>query len=153
MIISCTGHRPPKLGGYELPNPIYLKICQETEQSLLELKPEKCLSGMALGYDSYFASVVLKLGLPLVAVIPFKGQESQWPETSQKAYRMLIDKASEVIIVSEGGYSAQKMQIRNQYLVDNCDLLLACHDGSPGGTGNCVAYAESIGKPIRRIIP
>ena len=47
MIVAFTGHRPQKLGGYKLPNPTYIKVCQEIESTLKELKPEKVISGMA----------------------------------------------------------------------------------------------------------
>jgi len=40
------------------------------------------------------------------------------------------------------------MQTRNIWMVDNCDLVLALWDGSDGGTGNCIKYANKIGKPI-----
>jgi len=153
MIIACTGHRPPKLGGYELPNAIYNEICQKTEKILLELKPDKCISGMALGYDSYFANICIKLNIPLVAAIPFEGQEKMWPEKSKKIYQSLLQKASEKIIVCEGGYSAYKMQIRNEYLVNNSDILLACFNGSSGGTKNCVEYARKMKKEIIIIDP
>lgn len=49
MIVAFTGHRPDKLGGYKLPNPTYVKVCQQIETKLVELKPEKIISGMALG--------------------------------------------------------------------------------------------------------
>lgn len=152
-MIAFSGHRPDKIGGYSLPNPTYTKICQETENILLQLKPDKCISGLALGYDQYAMSVCLKLGIPVLAAVPFLGQEKAWPEASQKSYRRLLAKAAEVVIVSEGGYAPWKMQTRNEWMVNNCDLLLCCWDGSRGGTGNCVVYAEKIGKPIRRIIP
>jgi uncharacterized phage-like protein YoqJ len=158
LIISCTGHRPEKLPnketGYILPNPTYNKICQETEKLLIELKPDKVMSGMALGYDQYFANIAIKLNIPLIAIIPHEGQERIWLKASQILYNKLRSQASEEIIVSSGGYSAYKMQIRNQYLVNNCDLLIACFDGDPKGrTYNCVKYAESIKKEVIIIDP
>lgn len=157
MIIAGTGHRPDKLPnketGYKLPNPTYIKICKEIEKHLLELKPEKVISGMALGYDSYLAFVTLKLGIPLIAAVPFQGQELAWPQASQNAYNALLKRATEVVIVSEGGYSAHKMQIRNEWMVNHCDVLLACYDGSPGGTGNCIKYAKNLNKNIIIIDP
>lgn len=147
MIISCTGHRPPKLGGYDLPNLIYVYVCKQTEKILKELHPDKCISGMALGYDLYFANICVKLGIPFIAAIPFLGQEKMWPESSKRIYNSLLNKAESVVIVSEGGYSAAKMQIRNCWMVDNSDKVLACWDQSEGGTGNCVKYAKSVKSP------
>jgi uncharacterized phage-like protein YoqJ len=44
--------------------------------------------------------------------------------------------------VSPGGFTSYAMQIRNEWMVDHCDLLVALWDGSPGGTGNCIRYAK-----------
>ncbi|MFA5401743.1 MAG: hypothetical protein WC359_14930 [Dehalococcoidia bacterium] len=38
-------------------------------------------------------------------------------------------------------------ELRNQYMVDSADLVIACWDGSSGGTANCVKYAEKAGIP------
>ena len=116
VIISFTGHRPSKVGGYIIPNPIYDYICQEIERLLKELKPNKVISGMAVGIDQWAAKIACQLDIPFVAAIPFKNQECKWPLESQKAYHLLRKLAIEEVIVSEGGYTASKMQIRNQYL-------------------------------------
>lgn len=152
-ILAFTGHRPDKLGGYKLPNPTYLKVCQAIDAKLRELKPEKVISGMALGIDQWGAFIAHKLGIPFIAAVPFLGQEKAWPLASQKTYHQFLKLASEVVIVSEGGYSAEKMQIRNEWMIDRADIVLACWDGSSGGTRNAVMYAEKIGKPVIRINP
>lgn len=153
MIVAFSGHRPDKLGGYNLPNPTYVSVCQKLEAILKELKPDKAISGMALGIDQWAANICIKLGIPFIAAIPFIGQERVWPAESQRIYKILLVRAAEQHIVCEGGYAAQKLQIRNEYMVDNADLVVTVWDGSPGGTGNCVAYAEKVKKPIHRIIP
>lgn len=153
MIVSFTGHRPDKIGGYKLPNPTYIHICQQLEKTLKELKPTKAISGYALGIDQWAANVCFNLGIPVITAVPFIGQEKMWAEESQKIYQKLLAKASEVVIVSEGGYSPIKMQIRNEWMTDRCDKLIAVWDGSNGGTGNCVSYARSINKPIIIIDP
>lgn len=40
------------------------------------------------------------------------------------------------------------MQRRNEFMVDNADMVLAYHDGSEGGTKNCVDYAKSQGAVV-----
>lgn len=157
MILACTGHRPDKLPdkktGYILPNPTYIKICRETEKILKELKPDKCISGMALGYDSYCANICIKLGIPFIAAVPFKDQDKVWPDSSKRIYHKLLSKAESVVIVSEGEYSAEKLQIRNEWMVDNANILLACWNKSKGGTANCINYAKSVGRDIVYIDP
>lgn len=141
MILSGTGHRPDKLGGYKLPNPTYDKICQNIEHTLLDLKPEKVISGFCIGYDLWLANIAMKLKIPVMAAVPFEGQEKNWPADSQRIYNILLNKASEKVIVCDGGYSAHKMQLRNEFLVDQCDVLLACWNGEKsGGTYNCMNY-------------
>jgi uncharacterized phage-like protein YoqJ len=153
MKIAFTGHRPNKLGGYISPNPIQQWVCWCIEDELSGRNGITVISGMALGVDQWAARIAVKLGIPFIAAVPFKGQESAWPLTSRRTYHKLLKKAAQVVIVSDGEYSAQKMQIRNEWMVDNCDVLVAVWDGTPGGTGNCVRYAEKQGKNIIRINP
>lgn len=108
---------------------------------------------MALGVDQDFAFVCTEMKIPWVAAIPFVGQESQWPRTSQEFYKELLSYAYCTFVVTGGGYSPHKMQRRNQWMVDNCDLLVAVWDGTNGGTGNCVEYAQSVNREIYRISP
>ena|SRR5579885_338306 len=159
MIIAFTGYRqnklPNKETGYIIPNPTYNYVCQETEKLLLKLKPEKCISGMSTGYDQFAAFVCIQLGIPFIAAIPHIGQEKIWPQKSQDQYNWLLKKASEIVVVSEGGYAAYKMQVRNEWMVNNCDEVIACirSNETNGGTFNCVKYAEQQNKPIHRIDP
>jgi uncharacterized phage-like protein YoqJ len=159
MILAGTGYRPDKLPnketGYIIPNPTFNFVCKEIKKNLLLYKPEKVISGMSQGFDLYLAFVAVKLNIPFVAAVPFKGQETMWPTKSQEVYKKLLNKASDVVIVSPGSYSAYKMQTRNRYLVDNCDLLLACIKPSEtsGGTFNCVNYAKYINRNIVYINP
>lgn len=155
MIVSFTGHRPhPKLGGYKLPNPIYNYVVAELRRILNEIKPTKAISGMALGYDQWAAQACIDLNIPFIAAVPFQGQERIWPEESKIQYFSLLEKSAEVKIVSEGGYLGAKMDIRNRWMVDNSDLVIAAFDGVPsGGTFNCVSYANSKKRKIIIIDP
>lgn len=153
MTIAFTGHRPNKLGGYHIPNSTHLWVCEQIDQKLVELQPTKIISGMALGVDQWAAWIAVELGIPFVAAIPFVGQEYAWPDESRKEYARLLALASETVVVSEGHYHPKKMQVRNEWMVDNCDVLIAVWDGSQGGTGNCVRYAEKRGVKIVRIDP
>lgn len=146
MIIAGTGHRPDKLGGYGQVALVHL--VNLAEDWLDENKPDVVISGMALGWDYALACAALNLGVPFTAAIPFRGQESRWPQESQQNYRLLLGEASDVHYVCEDGYAPWKMQVRNEWMVDNCDIVLAMWNGSPGGTANCVRYAEKAGKPV-----
>lgn len=149
MIICGTGHRPDKLGGYT--NEAFLKVVGVAQNHLEETKPEKVISGMAMGFDMALFQAALNLGISVVAAIPFKGQECKWQEKTQKYYHYLLSKASEIVYVCDPGYAAWKMQKRNEWMCDNADRIVACWDGSEGGTKNCVDYAERQGKMVDNI--
>lgn len=146
LTAAFTGHRPPKLGGYG----------ERTDEQLIalahfilrETKPAKVISGMALGWDMNVAFAAIRLHIPVVAAVPFKGQDSVWPDHSKQRYTALLNRCAGVHIVSPGSYASVKMQIRNEWMVDRADYLIALWDGSPGGTGNCVEYATKRGTPI-----
>lgn len=147
MIIAATGHRPDKLGGYTyngIHHKIFLWFCEQLEL----YTPELVISGMALGVDQLLVKAALNLNIPFEAAIPFKGQESCWPYSSQEIYRKYLNKAHKITYVSSPGYSSAKMQRRNEYMVDTCDLLLGVYDGTLGGTANCIKYAKSKEKKI-----
>jgi uncharacterized phage-like protein YoqJ len=99
---------------------------------------------MALGVDTYAVQAALSLGIGYIAAVPFIGQECKWPLKAQKYYKNLLGMADKVVIVSDGSYSVSKMNIRNKWIVDNSNGLLAIWNGSTGsGTYNCIDYART----------
>lgn len=93
------------------------------------------------------------LKIPFVAYVPCAGFDEKWPAESRKAYWEILKRAETIIEVSALAYHPALMQRRNEYMVDNSDLLLAVWDGSDGGTANCVGYAKIVGRKIERINP
>lgn len=111
---------------------------------------------MAIGFDQWMAELCIERRIPFVAAIPFEGQEKRWPPTVQRAYRDLLKLA--VKVVSFGSeYSEGLFQMRNEYIVNQLDgpndRLIACFDGSRGGTHNCVKYARQHERTIDVIGP
>ncbi|MFA6094146.1 MAG: SLOG family protein [Elusimicrobiota bacterium] len=148
MILAATGHRPEKLGGY-FPNPLQEWLLQRLREELTRLKPASCVSGMALGWDQWFARTCCDLDIPWTAAIPCDGQESRWPEDAQREYHALLRLADEVHVVSPGPYEAWKMTARNVWMVENSTHILACWNGSEGGTANCFRSAEARGRSVK----
>ena len=112
------------------------------------------ISGMALGVDQLFGLVALKLrneGRPirLTAAIPCVGQEKPWK--SKEYWQRLVDSADEVVYVSRQPYTPSCMQLRNKWMVDRADEVLAVWNGSSGGTASCLKYARAVGRPITNI--
>lgn len=154
MIISHTGHRPNKLpGGYDYAHPFYIALRTKLKELYLELKPDKAISGVAVGFDTIAAETCLEVNIPLIAAVPFVGQENIWKEEAKKRYKEILSKAEKVHIVCPGGYAAWKMQARNEFMNKNADVIIALWDGTTGGTYNCVENAKSLNKKIIIIDP
>jgi hypothetical protein len=109
---------------------------------------------MAIGWDFAIAKASLHLGIGLVAAIPFKGQESQWPNNSKVEYQNILNNplTSSFYVCSEG-YESWKMQRRNEWMADRVNLMLAFWDGSSGGTANCVDYCRKKNIPWINLYP
>jgi len=155
MIVSFTGHRPQKLGGFR-PCATHERIRARVRETLLVLKPTEAVSGMAIGFDQWAVEICVELGIPFVAAIPFPGQELKWPWPSQQHYHSLIKKAARIHVIDPEApkaywEAAQKLHARNHWMVDNSDALVAAWDGSKGGTAECVKYAQKVGREVHRI--
>lgn len=146
MILAATGHRPNKLGGYS--KEATFKLRKIAWEFLKMERPDKVISGMALGWDMAWAEAAIALNIPVIAAVPFPGQEKAWPEESQKRFKKILSQCERVEIVSPGPYKPYLLQVRNQWMVDNCDILIGLWDGTTGGTYNCVKYSRKLGKPF-----
>lgn len=149
MIIAGTGHRPDKIriGTRDAYHPQVHSRLVDLARAVLQRKaPTRVISGMAQGWDTTLALAAAQLGIPFDAYVPFEGQESKWPEAAQRRYRDLLSRAARVVIVCEGGYDRDKLQFRNERMVDDSELVLALWNGTPGGTRNCIDYAQTVGR-------
>ena len=148
-IIVGTGHRPQKLDdGYsELTRTLLIRVATEW---LRHLAPRGVISGLALGWDSALVEACLALRIPYVGCVPFEGQEKRWPGKEQFRYEQYKKTAARVILCSPGEYSAKKMHLRNERMIELAlkdgpenALILALWNGGTGGTTNCLTYAQS----------
>jgi uncharacterized phage-like protein YoqJ len=154
--VDCgTGHRPDKLAvcGLVAYSELQFQVLLATARhALLERRPTRVISGMALGWDLALAVAALDLGLLLTCAIPFEGQATTWHKSPQMIalYHDIISKADRVVIISPPGFSREKMQTRNVWMVDHSDGILALHNGDRfGGTFNCLRYnAGADRKPV-----
>jgi uncharacterized phage-like protein YoqJ len=180
MRIAFTGHRPHKLWGYV--DLIPRKESKESKSELIDKRKEKyrtlfvtlrdtvlkewinrdeklrIISGMALGVDQVASYVGIYLrerygNVELEAAIPCRDQDLKWSDRSKLVYQYLLSRCDVKTLIHDGPYNYSCMQDRNIYMVDHADLLIAVWDGSTGGTGNCVRYAQSKGIKIIKIDP
>ena len=149
MICAFTGHRPEHLPwGRDEDDPRCraLKILlRRTVQQVYDRGFRTFLCGMARGCDTYFCEEVLQLrrrvqDITLEAAIPCLSQSDGWTAAQQERYRDLLELCNYRTVVQEK-YDPGCMHRRNRYMVDRSSLLLAVHDGSPGGTRYTIEYA------------
>lgn len=171
--ICFTGHRPNKLGGYDWNSPTNVNVrngLSRLLESAITKYPNdsfKFFFGGALGFDQMAFDVVYELKeihkdtvIEMVVAVPFKDQPKKWFNREDLVrYQEQLELADEIVYVDsldyykrlnvdEGLYHPAKLQIRNEYMVDNSNLVIALWDGTKGGTANCVSYAKKLNKQI-----
>lgn len=158
MKINVTGHRPNKMYGYNLKDAKWIELKNKFKEILKQNNCTEAISGMALGVDTVFALAVLELKnedypIKLHCAIPCKNHSCKWTKESIDLYNEILSKADIVKLVSDEEYKPWLMQKRNEYMVNLADKVIAVWDGTDGGTGNCVKYANKVKKDIIRILP
>lgn len=133
MILGITGHR-------KLQHSI-IDISKQVENYFELSKPDLIISGMALGFDTLCVEVALDMGIPVTAAIPCDDQDKFWSITQKRKYAKLLELCT-IHEVSPGPYTPDKMKIRNKWIVDNANKMLAYLIDQKGGTWHCVNYAK-----------
>ncbi len=153
--VSCcfTGHRSVKLPWGSDENDkrclaLKERLYAAAESAILE-GTEHFICGMAEGCDLYFCETVLELKqrfphITLEAALPCPTQADYWDAAMRARYKSLLERCDYETMVAEK-YSPGCMQRRNRYMVDHSSLLIAAHDGLPGGTRSTIEYALRCG--------
>ncbi len=157
-----TGYRPHKFSfSLTQDNIDYTtlenKLC-DAVFSLPEMGCYKFYCGMASGFDLIAGETVATLKraivnsarVELIAVVPFKRQEDTFKKEWQERYRALLKKADKIVYISDV-YSRGCYRARNEYMVDNSDIIITWYDGQNGGTAQTLRYAERQNKKIVNI--
>jgi uncharacterized phage-like protein YoqJ len=145
-LLAVVGHRPPELGGYDA-NEVadaVLRRLTEIIDAKAQLQPDLIVvTGLGLGAEQLGAEAADRAGVPYVAVLPYPGQETVWPATSQQRYRVLLDKAQGTVQLQArrpdskqqaGGALAR----RDAWLARNADEAVAIWNGEDANVGRLV---------------
>lgn len=156
MVCAFTGHRPEKLPwGTDESDPRCQALKLQLHQAIFKAYRQGAdvfACGFARGCDLYFAEAVLELkkrGEPvcLMAWIPCPEQADRWPSVDQLRYREALLGCKEVRVLQDS-YTPGCMLRRNRAMLDAADMLISVYDGTGGGTGAAVVYANSLGISI-----
>ena len=150
QIKTCvfTGHR-------ELPSDFSKKALKNEITKLVQAGVDTFLCGMAIGFDLLAAESVLSVRkkyptVRLVACIPCIGQEKYFSKADQKRYVDAVRKADEKVILSDSYYRGC-MQVRDKYMAERGDVMLAYCTKKEGGaayTVRCFQKAHPNGDVI-----
>jgi uncharacterized phage-like protein YoqJ len=170
MATACfTGHR--KLGAvyYNRHNPSteWHTLKQYMDQVVRQMHEmpyyvDHFISGLAIGVDMLGAESVndvrmlgnLNTPIKLTGAMPFPSQPNKWPEHTRQHWQEICAMCDQVVAVSQDPYHPSKMQIRNQWMVDSSDYVIAVWNGIKyGGTWNCMSYALKQNKPVLAVQP
>lgn len=101
-----------------------------------------------------FAETVLdfkaQYGFPILleCAIPCPNQTLKWASTEIDRYNRILGNADKITLVNDHYFSAC-MLVRNRYMVDHSDTVLAIWNGEEsGGTWQTIKYARSQNKKI-----
>ncbi len=106
------------------------------------------ISGFADGTDLIFAELVIEMRetypITLEAAVPYNRRL----HTPDPTFQQLIKLCDTVKVHSEN-YSKICFMLRNRYMVDSSNRVIAVYDGRKnGGTAATVNYARQLGKEI-----
>lgn len=171
--IALTGHRPNKLGGYDLTKPGYADLQADLEQYIrFQLQSHDVVwghSGLALGADTIWTKAILAMKKEFPgrvffhAEIPMNQQPTAWfKKTDIDFWHESVANADEKSVYGDldaveesfrKKFASKFLNERNEGMVNHANILLAVWDGSSGGTGNAVNYAKKQGATIVLVKP
>ena len=157
--IAFTGHRPETLNLTEDQyDDLQLRLWKEI-YARMEQGYDTFLCGAARGTDIMCGEIVLAEketahpNVKLICAIPFREQARRWEILWRMRHYELLRGADKVVLLCDS-YQRGCYHLRNRYMVDNADLLIAVYNGSPkGGTAYTINYARKQGKDIIIINP
>lgn len=135
MILTVTGHRPQRLKGQEK----LIKKWAKTQ--LIQLQPSILYNGMAQGVDQIVAVAAKELNIPIICCYPF-------PRKNYHPTEQWIMENNKIIFI-QPTFSKQSYIIRDKFMVDHSDAILAVWDGiQQGGAYITREYAIKQGKKV-----
>lgn len=149
-----TGHRPEKLSDGAVGR-VVMSMLYEEIRFAVEQGVDTFYTGMAPGIDLCAAAYVLQLRqqhshLRLICVKPFADCGRSLRGSALYQFNSVLTEANAVLELSDH-YHASCYRVRNQYMVDHSDLLIAVVKELHSGTGQTIRMAERRGLPVRKI--
>lgn len=147
--VCFTGHRPEKLSFSEAE--VKAGLTEQIKKAV-EDGYTTFITGMGKGVDLWAGEIVCKLrdngsNIKLVAASPYDGFGKGWPAEWRSLHREILEKADFVENVCPG-YHKGCFLVRDKWMVDHSDLVIAVFNGAPGGTKFTIDYAKKQGVKV-----
>lgn len=141
MIVAFTGHRPNR-GRLPSDAPSQMRVVMRWLHGAYGERLH-VISGMAQGWDTLAAKAAVELGVPFTAALPWAGHGGGWPADHRDQLRDLCALGERTVVVCDTPvYRPWVYQKRDEWMVDNSELLISAWDGiRTGGTWNTIRYA------------
>lgn len=149
--LCFTGHRPEKLHSDET---AVCTVLSNAIDAAISDGYRTFITGMARGVDIWAAEIVLarraqNQDIRLICALPHPDFEKRWSAAWQARFRAILQQADLVKTIYPE-FSMASYQIRNEWMVDHSARVIAIYNGSSGGTGKTIEYAERTGVEVRR---
>ncbi len=148
-----TGHRPDKMefGEKEIKQLLEKAIDDAISEGYVTF-----ITGMAMGTDIWAAEIVLERrktnrDLHLICALPHPNFESRRSMREKIRFNKIIKKADLVTEINDH-YFTGCYQVRNEWMVDRANLLIAVFNGQKSGTKNTVDYARRKGLNVVNVL-
>jgi len=148
-----TGHRPDKM---ELGEKEIKPLLEKAIDDAISNGYVTYITGMAMGTDIWAAEIVLERkkvnkGLHLICALPHPNFESRRSMAEKMRFNKIIKKADLVREINDH-YFTGCYQVRNEWMVDRSNLVIAVFNGQKSGTKNTVDYAKRKGVRVMNVL-
>ena len=148
-----TGHRPGKM---ELREKEIKQLLEKAIDDAISEGYVTFITGMAMGTDIWAAEIVLERKkanneLHLICALPHPNFESRRSMREKMRFNKIIKKADLVKDINNH-YFTGCYQVRNEWMVDRANLLIAVFNGQKSGTKNTVDYARRKGINVVNVL-
>ena len=156
---AITGHRPTRFKWNNNGCKRLKRRLKEQFVLFYEQGVRRFYVGGALGVDLWSGELLLELkeqpeysDIELVLVLPFDGHDRDWDPKSRRRLSVLRQRSAKVVIAGTAeNNSVTNYKLRNQYMVDHANCLLAVYDNDRNlrsGTMQTVNHARRKHLPI-----
>lgn len=144
-----TGHRPEKLS---LSETEVKTLLEKAIDMAIENGFTTFITGMASGVDIWVAEIMLEkrkhnMALHLICAVPHPGFEKRKTKYEEERYKHIIDDADYTQMICDHYFRAC-YQRRNEFMVDQSNLVIAVWNGEKSGTKNTIDYANRKGVKV-----